>query len=1467
MIIISICLIPSVQTQLAKKIAAKLSSNYHTTITIDKAYFLPFSRIVLKKLVLLDQHNDTLLSLPELTTTIGSFSLKQKQIRFNQIIASTPQISIKEYSNGFNFQFFNTKSTIDTFEWNLNIMKIQIKEGRLQYSTLDTTNYSTLFKLNNIKTSKINVVIDQILLAADTFSCRLSKLALEEQCGFKLTEMGARIGYNAQKVVLKNLNIATPYSSLSVDSLFLHFETDSTKNLQLYDGLNFDISIKKLHLSPYDLTYFLPIENPLQTDVMLTGRLSGNLANLKGRDVELSMGESTYLSSSFDLVGLPNIKETFLYLDINNLETTTSDIELFISEPSHKKTSLFPSSFSKLGKISYKGNFTGFLSDLVAYGKFKTNLGNIQTDIGIKLTDRFNFSGSIKAKDFDIGTMLGASDDLGGITMHMTINGSRKTATDYFTYLQGTIDSIFVNDYFYKHIDLNGLFTNKKFDGLFELNDPNGYASFSGSIDFNQSIPNFNFFARLKDINLSQINIISNRPKTLFSADLLSNFEASNFDDMIGFIRLDNGKIVSPEQTISIDSIVVNAIRYEDEKQLSINSDLIDGKITGKYNFTKVSSTLLWYLSSYLPSLNTRQIEPNDLPTNDFSFFFKLKKMGSLIHFIDPDIEISNNGNVSGQINTEKKQVTLDVELDKINYNQYNGEGLQLHVNGDKIFTSSINIDRLQLFSSFSLYNFSVHQKANSDISSIDIFWNNWGAITNGGSIFTETTFLRNDKGLNSEVQIHPSNIIINDTVWNIKATKGGINQYGFWIDNFRLWHNNQQITIDGSANKVNPDGLNGYVRNISLSDFFKNIDLTDVNLSGLLNGEFSAKNIFNTPEIIGELTIDDLMFNGSPMGQLMISSSWDNNKLGLNLKTDLIDEDEYRLKGEGHLSIKNKQIEFASHANKLDAGFLNLYLNQAIQNLSGNISGDIQFNGPLSSPVLTARVKLEDGRFSSDILNTTYSISDSAIFLPGKMIFKNMTIRDKQNHKGVFYGTITHDNFSNLKYDLIVDIDNFLALDTRQKDNPLFYGSVYATGEMLITGSTDKIVMDINGRTRENTQFYIPLQDAGEISDNSFVQFLSTKNTSSKNSFEKLGYTVDLSGLEMNMDLDITPDAKIQIIFNPLTGDVLKGTGNGNIQLKIDKYQHISIFGDYLFEDGDYLFSFQNFVNKRFQINKGSQVRWDGDPYNAIIHLNAIYKLRTSLYDLAGASYVGNIAGSEELKKRIPINCNLILTDRLLNPSIAFSIETPNADESTANIIRENIHTQEDLNKQVLSLLVLNRFYSPESQKSSTANSALGNKAALVTTTEVLSNQFSNWLSQINEDLNVGFSYRPDDGVSSQEVEVALGTQLFNDRVNVNGNFGYGESNIKKTTNFISDYDVNIKLNKSGTISAKGFSRTNNDITYTTSPTKQGVGLSFKEEFDTWGELFKKYWDFITGENRREKKKEKSNKTVEPTN
>ena len=1456
LLLYSILLLPVVQTSLVKYFTKELSKDLNTEISIKKIHLRPFKTLVIDEMVVFDQQNDTLLAIEQVAAKIDSVFFKRKELYLNSLSLLNPTINISKHDSLYNYHFIEkalkrTKSGEDASKWYLNLVSLDVKSGDVSYqdSIIRERFYVSDFNIG------INKIKQDSLWRFD-----VDDLSLNTTNGINFKNVQASIAINQENIILNDGSVQANNSSIEIDSL--NFKLDTAKaGIDVIQ--DFYLNVHKSKISAGDIARFSPLKKA--TQVGLSGVFYGTIDDISGRKVQLDFGPHSRLYSSFDINGLPNIDETFLYLNVSHLHTSPEDIEQLFSHVKGKALML-PTALKNLQRVNYQGNFTGFLTDLVAYGEFTSSLGSISTDMGFKIGEQDNliFSGNLSTTNFDIGKLAGVEDYVGDVSMSVGIKGSRLSGEKFSAFLSGVVDTLTVNEYDYTNIKLNGLFANNQFDGDFLIDDPNGQFGFNGKIDLSGEVPNFKFIAHLTDINLDKLNIVEKALNSSLTADIETDISGNDFNDIVGYLNIRDLSYSSEVHNVQMDSLLLLSVREEERKRIVLQSDIAEGDLVGTYNFTHLGNMLKKKLLVHLPALaSTIPVKDVEVKSNDFNFSCTFKKVSAFAELLLPGLEVSDNGLVLGSYNTEQEEIDLEVEMDYLNYKGIKAQRPEVHLttgSDNKLLmisrASDLNVNNVGTFQ-----NLSLHHTANKDTLQFNVFWNNWDLYTNSGSIITKTVFKNHNNKIYSTTELLPSYVMVQDSLWEIQPTTLHYHPDGFSLKHFRIYHANQEIGINGFAHRQIKDGLKVHFQNISLSDMVGYKDLKQVEVSGALNGVLDIQNIYSEPIISGNLSVDDFVFNKDEIGDMMIDAEYLQQNHQVKISTS-IDKDGFRpLTGGGVIDVANKQVYLSYDIDRLEIGFLNLYLNKIMQNLSGTASGELAISGSLSKPELLGRLNIDKAFFDVGLLQTTYSITDSVIFDPNLITFKNTQLSDRNGKQGTFEGTIHHDAFRNMRYNLSLLGNDMLVMDTKFTDNPLYYGEVYADGNMSITGTTNDLMIDIAGETKENTQFFIPLQDEESAEESNFIRFINTTETVDEDQ-QKLEvnksseYEIDLTGMTVNMDLDITPEARCQVIFDSKVGDILRGQGNGNLQIKMDKEGGINFFGDFNFDEGDYLFTLRNVLNKKFIINQGSSINWDGNPYDANIDLNATYKLKASLSDLPEYS-------SEDYNRRIPVHCNMLLTDRLTKPNVKFEIKTPSDQDNNQNLIDAVISTEEETNRQVLSLLVLNRFYSetPADQN----NSPVGNNAALVTTTEMLSNQLSHWLSQISSDVDIGVSYRPASELTNEEVEVALSTQIFNNRVIVNGNVGYGQDQTRPS-NLIGDFDVEVKLNKSGSLRAKAYTRTNNDLVsineYGVSPTTQGVGVSFREEFDSLEELMHKYWLMITGKKNKNKKESEEQQT-----
>ncbi|NNM15779.1 MAG: translocation/assembly module TamB, partial [Bacteroidia bacterium] len=553
-------------------------------------------------------------------------------------------------------------------------------------------------------------------------------------------------------------------------------------------------------------------------------------------------------------------------------------------------------------------------------------------------------------------------------------------------------------------------------------------------------------------------------------------------------------------------------------------------------------------------------------------------------------------------------------------------------------------------------------------------------------------------------------------------------------------------------------------------------------------------------------------------------------------------------LNGKYFIKKPHDMVDATIIAKRVHLSTLGKYIEAVASNVTGLVSGKARLTGELLSPSIDGIARIQKASFLVDYLNTSYNFTSDLALIDDHIELKDVVLNDEDGRQAMVNGKVLHNNLGGLSFDVNINADEVKCLNTKLSQNELYYGKAYGSGTVDITGDVDLLKMDIAMKSERGTQINIPLSNPDEISSTNFITFINTRSMR-ENIKDK---AIDLSGLEMNFELEVTRDADIQLIFDEKIGDVIRGTGNGNLIMEIDRVGNFNMFGDYQVHDGKYDFTLQNIIDKKFRMVQGGTIRWNGDPYEAIVNLEAIYRTKANIKDLIPDALTDDdTTSSVSSTKRVPVNLHLLITERLLNPEIKMEIKFPDIDPGIESLVYRYVDTEQEVNEQAFSLLILNRFATPDEF----ANTATESSGAAVSAnlSEFASNQLSAWASKISPDLDIGFNYQAKDAISEEELEIYFGTRFINDRILLNGNFDVtGQEN---TNDIVGDFELEVLLGKEGRFRVKAFNKANNNTLLDNfeSDYTQGIGLFYRKEFNKLSEAFKSNKKIKAQQNKQE--------------
>ncbi len=1450
----------NVQTYVAKKVMGVISDNINAKLTIDAIDISFFNKVRLNNVYIEDLYKDTLLYADRVTATIIKFPNKRR-IPLNTVTLENATLRLATDSAGV----VNIRFIIDEIRRKdttraprlLTIRNIKFKDSKFYLKTYNSKSKNQGINLSDLVLNKFNTEIRRLVKDADTVNFLIKSLTFEDHSGFLVKNLYAKTSISKNHLIFRNTSINTELSRISGAQIALNFNSFKDFKPEVrYERVKLNILFFPSDVNLRDIAFFSPKLYGTDQLINISGEVRGYIGNLKGRNINIRYGEKSKIQGEFNLNGLPDFKETFIYVDLKNFNTSIDEIESF-TLPGGRKLNL-SDRFKELKTIRYKGKFTGFVDDFVAYGDINTDLGRLSSDLLFKpdTGNYFTFNGKLEAGNFDLGRLLNNEKDIGKITLNVNVDGSSCSGQNVNAKLQGTINSLKIKKYEYKNINLSGVLSDKTYNGAVNINDPNINMEFLGKVDFSSEIYNVDFTANIAHADLCALNFDKSDSSHTVSFYVKANAHGNSIDNLNGEIKLLNSLLTRGDKQIQIYDFSIYAKNSLDSNSLSIRSDFVDADVYGNYQMAKINESLIKFVNSYLPAFINSGYSYIDDFKNGFNFKVYFKKTKPIFDYFLPQYYIAENTILEGEFDPDTNHLFLFLQSPRVEFygNTWNNVYFNCQSN-DSIFSLISGSQNLVLKNKINLENLTIYSDISADSVSFVTRWNNWDTVLYKGELKAVTRFEKSagHKLPLISLDILPTKIINADTLWNVNRSKILVDSTSILVNNFSINHDKQYLRLNGKISEEPTDKFSIEFEDFNLGNLNIFTSSGGFEIKGILNGDASATDLYKNLLFYSSLTVDTLVINNEKLGYTIINSRWDNNKKSVNINAVARRGQLNTFAASGDYFPKdNGKIDLDVELNSLRLDIINPYFRNAFTDFRGIASGDLALTGNTSKPLINGELKFQKTAFTINYLNARYNFTDKIRVVNNDIFLDNIKLIDIYGNSAHIKGVVKSTYYRNFDFNLRIDADNLLFLNTTQFDNNRFYGTAFASGFVGLKGAPRNIKIDARVKTEKNTRFFIPLDSEGEISEYNFVTFLleDTTEQTEQNNFE---YKVDLSAISLDVDLEVTPDAELQLIFDPKVGDIMKSKGYGNINLQVNTLGKFKMFGEYYIEEGDYLFTLQNVINRKFNIDYGV-IKWTGDPLDAYIDIKAIYPTKAALYGLLGYDMLGEDAangnGDNAFKRKTTVYCQLIMKDKLMKPTIKYDIYLPTVDEETRTIINNKINTEEELNKQFLSLLVLNSFYlsdDPDNLSSPYSN------AAGVNASEFLSNQLSHWLSQISSDYDIRVNYRPDfdNQMTNDEMEFALSTQLLNDRLTLDGNVDVTtNATAESSNNIVGDFDLDYKITEKFRL--KAYNHSNDNLLTEVSPYTQGVGVVFKEEFNSIGELWKRYLHAIFGKKNK---------------
>jgi hypothetical protein len=1440
-----------VQTWLSQYVAERLSEKLQASISLSSVNYSFFRRIQVKDLYIEDLYGDTLLYAGVTKLRIKQFRPESQGFSIRKLTIEDAFVNLViDTANVVNISYFTDKlrkpHVPPEMKSRVQIASVDLVDSRFSLSRMGYTRDSGNVDFNDLHLFNLQVSVRDLEVFMDTVDMEVESVTCQDKSGFDFGQIHTMLSISKHHLHFDDLAVRTRESDLDIPALRFDFEDFSgfqhfAQEVKLY------FSTRQSQLKMAELARFVPLPGGILDRITIDGTVSGKLSDLNGDDLLITFPSQSTLAFDFMMIGLPDLNNTFMDFSFRELNTSAKAVYNFLG-PGRDSASNAAFPWINLGQLDFTGHFTGYPDHFVASGLLATDMGNVVMDLSFRPDSLrgIEFLGRLHTDDFRLGVFLEQERDLEQLDMDVYAGGSLYKG-QIKADLKGTIDTLQLYNYAYSNITLDGSFTNNTFDGGFSVSDPNIKLDFKGRTDFSGEVPELRFTANVARARPYFLNLPQSDPNYFASFLIETDLTGRTIDELNGEIRLVNSLFEKTDAMVQLYDLTLTARNTPDASLLRIRSDLLDADVTGQYRLSTLPRSLKNLADHYL------NVVPGKTPyydtVNYFMFKADLKHINPVLDFFFPSISVSDQSRLSGTYDPRNTDLKIRGSFPTLSVAGNQWYNLDVYARSDpgKI-SAGYRSDSMTITGAYSLENQELSLVAENDTANMEIWWDNRSAPAFSGKISMNGTFQSDtipDRGF--MISLDPGIVVIDDQIWDIQAADLLVRKGFLSVDSFETNSIEKRIMAYGTISRENGQDFHLEVKNLNLAGLTR---LTHANaeLEGNVTGFINYRRSDDIPRVLTTLEVDSLYFNRQFLGRTGIDANWDDVGRAIRLRMQSEMNGVQSIESSGTFTPSSEVLDFDIRLSSFDLESLNPYTRGIVHDLGGEANVNLTLDGTLSAPDLNGYITFERGAGTFNYLNSRYEFSDRVRIYHNNLYFEDFQVFDPEGNMARVNGSVANTYLKNFYISLNIDADDFMFMNTRADDNEVFYGTIFASGNVAISGPADHIRLNVNASTGRNTTLFLPLYNASEVTTNDFLTFVREEDLVSKPVKSK---TREVSGIELDLEVEVTHDAVVQLIFDPKVGDIIETSGNGDLRIMLTRADGFSIFGDVVLEQGDYLFTLQNVINKRFKIEPGGKIQFNGSPMNASIDLEAVYTLRAAPYNL----YPDHDETRESLKRRIPVQCHLILQGELGSPTIRTGISMPTADAETKNLLENSTSTDEELMKQFLSLLVINNFYSVSGYGTQDIG-ARGNIAG-VTASELLSNQLSNWLSQISDDFDIGVNYRPGDQITSDEVEVALSTQLLDDRIIISGNVDVGgqETNPSQGSNnpyIMGDFDVEFRVTDNVSIIA--FNRARDELLFETAPYKQGVGISYREEFDDLSQLITRYREGLT--NRKKKKK-----------
>ena len=1463
--------IPAAQTALARRAVKSLEKNIDGRVEFSDITFVPFSGVVIKDLAIIDNNpmqGDT--DVPQDTifragTVAARFTLQgllsQHGIQLRQaeiedarlaIVIEPGEVYHDNLSRVFHLVPPEKKNMGDIFS----IHKVSVEN--LNFRMI---NYADTLSKNNpgygMDWTDLDLIADveghDLKMSGGVMSGKADRIKVKEKSGYSAVVSGsADVGNGVTE--LTDIRIRDPWSDVYAPKLTM---TGTTKDFSDFvNKVRIDGELARSTVSFKTLSYFAPElkDNGIVADV-ISGRISGPVNRLRVENFSFKDRTSGFGgTASMTLSDVTDPAGMGLESNLKDFTFTTEGLGNFLSQFTQGKP-LDLSGIARGETFTFNGSTSGTLADLKVNGTVESSSGRAAANLDIKdIADAkpIRISGRLDTDDLDIGRLIG-KDFVRQCSLRADIRASLPSKGSPTVDIDSLrIDRLRLMDYDYSGIHANGRLADNAFDGRIICNDPNISFMFQGLASLSNTAKNamYRFYATVGYADLHALNFDKREISRVSLAGLNADFESNGKGGLVGRVDADDLVFESANGRHDVGDIHVGTSSGGNDYGIYLDSDFLDGTYEG----TRDVGTIIRDIQDITTRKEVDALfgEPSgEWDGASYRIVLNFHDSQALLSYLAPGAYIADSTAVRMRI-TEGGRLNGNITSPRLAFKDKYIKGVNIDIdNGDDALNCTVTGKELSISSGLQLMNNAIMLYANDNNVGIGYNFNNMNDTEDRGELYLTGDLSGSSPGKPVlDARSLTSNIYIKGEQWRFDPASYHYSDGSVRVLGLNISSGEQNFGVNGGISRDRSDTLLVSINNVNLG-IANALSGQDLGIEGIAFGRAMVTSpVKDKLGLMVNVSADSTYFAGRPAGTVTLGGSWDleNGLLDYALRNSI--DGNTVMDARGYYVPKDKTLGLNAGMEGFDIGYASPFLKDVFSEMGGRLTGQVTADGPTDALEVSGdEMVLEDGLLRVAFTNVPYFISGPLHINNTGVYFDNMAIRDRSDGRGTVSGGILYDRFSNIRMNTRIRLEEMEVLDLDEKAGQAFYGNAFGSGRVNITGPFSNLLLDVDATTVKGGSFHIPLNSVGSTGGGNLLIFKEPVREVYIDPYDLMMNRLvetrkEENDLGVRLRVNVTPQIQANLEVDKSTGNVFTGNGAGTIVLDVRPTKELfTINGDYTLNNGNYHFNGMGITSKDFNVLDGSAIKFNGDIMDSDLSIDAKYTLRTSLASL--------IADTTSVSSRKPVECGISVTGKLSNPQLAFSINVPDLDPMTRSRVESALSTDDKVQKQFMALLLTNNFL-PDEQ------SGIVNNSYLLTSNvaDLMANQLNNILQKLDIPLDLGLNYA-ESGTGKSIFDVALSTQLFNNRVIVNGSVGNRQRQFSGNNDVVGDLDIEVKMDKAGQVRFNLFSHSADEYTnYLDNLQRNGVGVAYQKEFDSLKQFFEDLFSSKAARQARELEK-----------